>query len=196
MYYIPQVSKSGCGFACLKMLLAISHKDERYLYLKEDENRGNYSYLDLIKIAQHYNVTLMGANYPEKDDLRHLTRFPLILTVDNGNGAPHAVLVTKRRGKRIKVYDPEKGISWQKVSKFIKKWDGTGLSVTQVQERPFVERVIDVSEPKAEVFSYLFQTMAAVFLALATFFIKPDGSFLWPLLFLIVSVLCEIVLRT
>ena len=195
MYYIPQVTKSGCGFACLKMLLAIAHKDERYLYLKEEENHGDYSYLELIQIAQHYDVTLQGTKYPEKDDLRHLTRFPLILTVSSENGSPHAVLITKRRGSRIKIHDPAKGIYWQKVRRFIKKWDGTGLSINQVKERPFTFRVIDVSDTKREIVSYAVQTLAAVCLALATFFIKPDGSFVLPLIFLIASLACEIILR-
>ena len=195
MYYIPQVTKSGCGFACLKMLLAIAHKDERYLYLKEDENHGTYSYQELVGIAQRYDVTLVGVNFDDKDDLRHLTRFPLILTVNQENGSPHAVLISKRKGKKVKVLDPAKGIYWQRVDRFIKRWDGTALSINQVKERPFTYRIIDVSDTKGEIISYITQTMAAVCLALATFFIKPDGSFVLPLIFLIASVLCEIVLR-
>ena len=195
MYYIPQVTKSGCGFACLKMLLAAAHKDERYLYLKEDENHGTYSYQELVAIAQRYDVTLQGVQYPDKGDLRHLTRFPLILTVNLENGSPHAVLIAKRKGKRIKVYDPGKGVYWQNVDRFIKRWDGTALSINQVQERPFTSRIIDVSDTKGEIISYVMQTLAAVFLALTTFFIKPDGSFILPLIFLTASVFCEIILR-
>ena len=195
MYYIPQVTKSGCGFACLKMLLATAHKDERYLYLKEDENHGSYSYQELVAIAQRYDVTLVGVKYDDKGDLRHLTRFPLILTVIRENQSPHAVLITKRRGKKVKVYDPDKGIYWQKIDRFIQNWDGTALSINQVQERPFTYRIIDVRDAKGEILSYFMQTLAAVCLALATFFIKPDGSFILPLVLLIASVICEIVLR-
>ena len=76
MYYIPQVTKSGCGFTCLKMLLAIVRKDERYLYLSEDESHSSYSYQDLLEIAQRYEVTLTGIKYPDKSDLRHLRISP------------------------------------------------------------------------------------------------------------------------
>ena len=38
MNFIPQLTSASCGMACLKMLLAIVHKDEGYLYLNEDEN--------------------------------------------------------------------------------------------------------------------------------------------------------------
>ena len=196
MYYVPQVTKSGCGFACLKMLLAIAHKDERYLYLKEDENHGPYSYQELVGLAQRYDVTLIGAKYDNKDDLRHLTRFPIILSVLKENDSLHAVLIVKRRGKKIKIYDPDKGIYWQKIDRFIKTWDGTVLSINQVQERPFTSRIIDVSDTKGEIVSYIIQTLAAVFIALATFFVKPDGSFIIPLVFCIASLLCEIILRT
>ena len=99
MYYIPQVSKSGCGFACLKMLLAYAQKDERYLYLKEDENHGPYSYQELVGLAQRYDVTLIGFNYADKDDLSHLNTFPVILSVLQDNDSLHAVLVSKRKGK-------------------------------------------------------------------------------------------------
>ena len=195
MYYIPQVTKSGCGFACLKMLLAAAHRDERYLYLKEDENHGSYSYQELVALAQRYDVTLVGVKYDDKDDLRHLTRFPLILTVVNENDSPHAVLINKRRGKKVKIYDPEKGIYWQKIDRFIKRWDGTALSINQVQERPFTYRIIDVKDVKSEIVSYFMQAIAAICLALATFFIKPDGSFVLPLILLIASLACEIILR-
>ena len=195
MYYIPQVSKSGCGFACLKMLLASVHKDERYLYLKEDERHGPYSYQDLVSIAQRYDVTLVGVKYEDKGDLSVLTRFPLILTIQQENDTLHAVLVSKRRGKKIKVFDPGKGVYWEKISRFIKKWDGTALAINKVQERPFTSRIIDVSDTKGEIVSYIIQTFAAAFIALATFFIKPDGSFVLPIVFCAASVICEIILR-
>ena len=195
MYYIPQVSKSGCGFACLKMLLATCHKDERYLYLQEDERHGPYSYQELVSIAQRHDVTLVGVKYEDKGDLSVLTRFPLILTVQQENDTLHAVLITKRRGKKIKVYDPGKGVYWEKISRFIKRWDGTALAINKVEERPFTARVIDVSDTKGEIVSYIIQAFAAVFIALATFFIKPDGSFVLPLIFCACSVISEIILR-
>ena len=195
MYYIPQVTKSGCGFACLKMLLAIVRKDERYLYLKEDENHGSYSYQELLELAQRYEVTLIGAKFPDKSDLRHAKEFPLILTVVRPNQSPHAVLVSKRRGNKIKVHDPEKGVYYQSITKFIKEWDGTGLAVNHVGDYPFTFRQIDARDRKGEVLSYIFQALAAMFIALATFFVKPEGSFVLPLLFCALSLLCEIILR-
>ena len=195
MYYIPHVTKSGCGFTCLKMLLATVHKDEKYLYLKEDEFHSSYSYQDLLELAQRYEVTLVGLKYDDKSDLSHFKQFPLILTVERENQSAHAVLATKIRGKRIKIQDPERGIYWQRIDQFIKVWDGTALAVNHIESHPFTERQIDAKDRKGELLSYFFQTLAAVFIALATFFVKPDGSFFLPLLFALASLVCEIVLR-
>lgn len=196
MYYIPQVTKSGCGFTCLKMLLAIAHKDDRYLYLKEDEGHSSYSYQDLLEIAQRYNVTLTGRKYEDKSDLRHFKDFPLILTVLRENEGPHAVLAVQRKGDRLKIQDPARGVYWQKVEKFINDWDGTALVINHVEECPFTLRQIDAKDKKGEVVSYIFQALAAIFIALATFLVKPDGSFLLPLVFATLSLTCEIILRT
>ena len=195
MYYIPQVTKSGCGFTCLKMLLAIAHKDERYLYLKEDEDHGPYNYSELVNYAQRYDVTLIGVKYEDKGDLRNLKKFPLIVSVAKENDSLHAVLITKRIGKRLQIQDPEKGTSWCSVDKFIRLWDGTGLAINHINEHPFTARVIDLKDTASEILSYVVQSFAAIFIALATFFVKPEGSLWLPLLFCVGSLVCEILLR-
>ena len=195
MYYIPQVTKSGCGFTCLKMLLAIVFKDERYLYLTEDESHGPYSYQDLLEVAQRYEVTLGGGKFPDKSDLRHFKQFPLILTVQRENQCPHAVLATKIRGNRIKISDPEVGTYWQSIDKFIKQWDSTFLAVNHVEDHPCTLRQVDAKDTKGEILSYILQALAAAFIALAIFFVKPEGSFFLPLVFCGASLACEIILR-
>ena len=195
MYYIPQVSKSGCGFTCLKMLLAIAHKDEQYLYIKEDERHGPYSYQELVNIAQRYEVTLMGVKYEDKDDLRHIKDFPLILTVVKENESLHAILLTKRKGNRVLIHDPDLGVYWQKIDKLIDIWDGTALAINHIEDQPFTSRVIDVKDTKGDVISCIMQALAAASIALATFFVKPNGSFLLPLIFCALSLVSEIILR-
>ncbi len=195
MYYIPQLSNLSCGMACLKMLLAIVHKDEGYLYLNEDENHGQYSYQDLVIEAQRYDVTLIGAKYDDKDDLRHLDKFPVILTVVNPNETVHALLVSKRKGNRVKVHDPAKGIYWQKLSQLIPLWDGTLLAVNNVERKPYPHMVIDTKDHKGTLVSALFQTVTALLIGLATFFMKPDGGYLYPILFIAGSLVSEIILR-
>lgn len=196
MPYIPQITKEGCGIAALKMLLAIVQKNEDYLYLNEDETHGPYSYQDLLVIAERYGVTLIGVRIEDKDDLSHLNEFPMILTMVNHDETTHAVLLSKRKGKRFKVHDPIKGVYWQNISDLIPQWDGTALAVNHVERRTIEKVIIDTKDTKGDLVSYLLQTLIAVFIAVGTFFIKPDGSPLWPLVFIALSLLTEIGLRT
>ena len=195
MYYIPQLSNSSCGMACLKMLLAIVHKDEGYLYLNEDENHGQYSYQDLVVEAQRYDVTLIGAKYDDKDDFRHFDNYPVILTVVNPNETVHALLISKRKGNRVKVHDPAKGIYWQKLSQLLPLWDGTLLAVSVFEKKPYPHNVIDTKDRKGTLVSAVFQTVTALLIGLATFFMKPDGGYLYPILFIAGSLVSEVLLR-
>ena len=195
MYYIPQLSNSSCGMACLKMLLAIVQKDERYLYLSEEEEHGQYSYQDLLVIAERYDVTLFGAQINDKDDLRHFDKFPVILTVVGPNESTHAILISQRKGRKVKVHDPAKGIKWEKIDKIIPIWDGTLLAVNKFEKHPCPFNVIDSKDPKGTILSSILQTLTAVFIAVATFFIKPSGNIILPLIFGVLSFLCEILLR-
>ena len=195
MYFIPQVTKSGCGFTCLKMLLATTHRDERYLFLKEDETHGPSNYQELVNYAQHYGVTLIGVNYDNKKELKDSKRFPFIASIKTENGSLHAVLLTKRKGNHLKIQDPSKGVYWMKFEQFIKIWDGTGLVINHVEVRPFTSRIIDVKSYFSEITSYILQTLAAAFIALATFFVKPNDKLILPLIFCALSLACEIVLR-
>ncbi len=195
MYYIPQLSNSSCGMACLKMLLAIVHKDEGYLYLNEDENHGQYSYQDLVVEAQRYDVTLIGAKYDDKDDFRHFDNFPVILTVVNPNETVHALLISKRKGNRVKVHDPAKGIYWQKLSQLLSLWDGTLLAVNAFEKKPYPHNVIDTKDRKGTLVSAVFQTVTALLIGFATFFMKPDGGYLYPILFIAGSLVSEVLLR-
>ena len=195
MYYIPQLSKSSCGIACLKMLLAIVQKDEGYLYLAEEENHGPYSLKELLVIAQRYDVTVYGAKADDKDDLRHLNKFPVILTVEGPNETEHAILISQRRGGRVKVHDPAKGISWQKVDRIIPIWNGNLIMVNHFEKHPYPYPVIDSKDPKGTAISSLLQALTASLIAVATFFIRPGGNYLLPIILASLSLVSEVVLR-
>ena len=195
MYYIPQLSNSSCGMACVKMLLAIVHKDEGYLYLNEDENHGQYSYQDLLVTAQRYDVTLIGVKYDDKDDFRHLDKFPVILTVVYPNETVHALLVSQRKGNRVKVHDPAKGIYWMQLNQLLPIWDGTLLAVNAFERKPYPHNVIDTKDHKGTFVSALFQTVTAVLIGLATFFMKPGGGYFYPILFIAGRLVSEVLLR-
>ena len=93
------------------------------------------------------------------------------ITVVGPNETTHAVLVSQRKGNKVKVHDPATGIKWQKIDTLIKDWDGTLLAVNGFQKHPYPYNVIDSKDPKGTLVSSILQVLTAVFIAVATFFI-------------------------
>lgn len=133
MFYISQIKDDDCGFASLKMLLADIFKSEDYLYLKQDEEHGPYNYFELIDIAKEYGVVLSGVKAIEKENFGQWDHYPFITTI-SVNENLHAVMVSKKKGKKIYVLDPARGPMWMKIDDFIKIWDGTILKIDEVAE--------------------------------------------------------------
>ena len=50
-YFIRQLGQKDCAFACLKMLLAITHKNKDYLYYQQNDIDRSYSLEEIIKLA-------------------------------------------------------------------------------------------------------------------------------------------------
>ena len=50
MFYIHQTNDSGCGFACLKMMLANIRHDKKYLYMPDKKEKA-MSYKEIISAA-------------------------------------------------------------------------------------------------------------------------------------------------
>lgn len=133
MFYISQINSSDCGFASLKMLLANVSKNEDYLYLKQDENHGPYNYFELIDIAKDYGFMLVGLKLVDKDEFEQWDSFPFICTI-NINEVNHAIVVLKRRKKKVYILDPDRGPMWIKLTDFLNSWDSTILKVEEVKE--------------------------------------------------------------
>ena len=76
-YYIPQISHSDCGFACLKMLIAHLYENQNALFIPQDETKGAYSLKALADLALNYGITLTGIEVDEKDEIKN-ARFPFI----------------------------------------------------------------------------------------------------------------------
>ena len=59
-YFVIQNFPKECGVVCLKVLLSNLHNDENYLFLPSPEINEDYSFYDLIKEGEKYNLTLQG----------------------------------------------------------------------------------------------------------------------------------------
>ena len=108
MFYIQQITNDDCGFAVLKTMLANIFKNERYLYLKQDESHGAYSFQDLITIAEEEGVTLSGVEANEVE-LANLALNPFIASTEK-DGFKHAIYVYKVKKKYVYIFDPKSGL--------------------------------------------------------------------------------------
>ena len=91
MFYLPQLGKSDCGVACLKMILADLNKDRQYLFLPCDENHGMYSFKDLQDIAKCHGLTLAGFKVTDKEEIRKCN-LPAIIRMTTKENCHHAVV--------------------------------------------------------------------------------------------------------
>lgn len=98
-----QGSEHDCGYASLKMLLAIISKNKNYLYLPKENECDTYSLLDLIEIAATHQVNLGG--YEMEFNKIHDQKLPLIIEVRKN----HLVVLTKVKNGIYYINDPSEG---------------------------------------------------------------------------------------
>jgi len=158
MYFINQIVNDDCAFASLKILLANLKRNENYLYLKQDEKHGSFSYLELIDIAKHYGTELIGFKVDEKEELRHADIFPMILTI-KVNENSHAVCLMAINKKYATLLDPSSGKVKIKITKLFEIWDGTGLLIKEEKECK-ENPVTPIKKARNNVLDYIFQFLA------------------------------------
>ena len=196
MFYVPQIQKDDCGYACLKMLLANVQKDKNFLFLPQDEEHGAYSYQQLIAIASKYGVKLEGYSVESKfPSLKEMKKYPYIVTIKTQTGNAHCVLVYKVMMGRVYYLDPRIGKADMSIRKFSNLWDGTFLQVEEkeIRSAPYKE---------AKPLSYghlLVLTLLEVAVAISTvvgiFFINDDAYVFIPIMAFAVAVVFELLAK-
>lgn len=195
MFYIPQIQKDDCGFACLKMVLANINKDKNYLFMSQKEEHGAYSYSDLIKIAKKEGANLEALKVTEKSELNNCTSFPFIASVTLKNGAKHAVVVTKIRWKRVYLLDPSRGKYSLPINKFIEIWDGTGLYVQSFEIKKAMKPKVEPLSVSSKIGLSIIQIVAMGLAVAGVYFIKDDTKVYIPALFLSLAIIAELILK-
>ena len=193
-YYIPQISQSDCGFACLKMMIARLYENPNALYITQDESKAGYSLKALTDFALTYGITLSGVEVEEKGEIKE-ARFPFIALLQKSEVDFHYVLVTKVKWGNVYYLDPDQGESSLSKKSFFKLWTGTALMITDFTKK---EVTFNVSLPKSKdrgVVTLAFQLFTAVFLVLGIYFIDQTSKIYLPVMFLSLAVLSEILLR-
>ena len=195
MYFIHQIQKDDCGFACVKMILATLNKDKNYLFLPQDESHGAYSLEDLKTIGHTYGVSFEAFRATIKTDVANCPSFPFIAILELENGAKHAVCVLKVKRGRVHYVDPRFGKATVSLNRFVIDLDGTGLFIQSFEKRkcPF-ESPNPISVSK-KIVLLLTQLISGILAVLGVYFIKDGTPIYLPVIFLSLAIAGEAVLK-
>ena len=194
-YFIPQIDNSDCGFACLKMMVAHLYKDEKALYIKQNENHGPYNFYELKEKGKEYGIELEGVEIGVKPSIKEM-RLPLIALLKKKNDLFHYVLVTKVKGGFVRYLDPEDGPCICSNKSFFSMWTGTALIIQDfTKDDGIMFTTDDIHRKSSNIIVTVFQIISAVMLGVGIYFIDEQTKIFIPILFLALSLVAEILLR-
>ena len=195
MYYIQQIQKDDCGFACLKMILASVNKDKNYLYIPQNENHGPYSLSDLEEIGYIYGASFEAFRATVKTDVANCPSFPFIAIMSLKNGAKHAVCVTKVKWGRVYYVDPRYGKVSVSLNRFINDWDGTGLMLKNYEKRKCPTKCPNPISLGKKIVLSVIQLIAGVLAILGVYFVKDGTPIYLPMIFLSLAIMGEVIMK-
>ena len=190
-YFCYQANDSDCGFASLKMLLAIRSKERGCLNIQKKNKRTNYSFADLIAIAKDYGLSLAGYRYEKKDNVSVKTPFLALL------GHNHLVVVTRLNSFSVTYLDPAKGKIKTHRDEFNQRWSGDTLEA-ESDKTENIKLVTPCKKTKLnslfpKLVNFILSTSSLASLLLGFFFIKDDAYIFIPLILLGVFISIELV---
>lgn len=192
-YFIYQGNDHDCGFASLKMLLAILNKNKSYLYLEKEEKVEYFTFQDLKNIAQNYNVILEGY-YDEDRFLGESMKLPCLISLSKeGEYSHHVVVVTKIKRDKVFYLDPAHGSKVSSIEDLRSRYDGHYLIVDSFQ--PYELNIKEehfLSGIQASLLTIL-PFMSTILLSVGFYFIRKDEYVLLPIIFLFLFVLLELI---
>ena len=186
-YFIFQGNDHDCGFAALKMLLAIIAKDKSYLYIPKPSKREHYSLDDLVQISKTYGVVLEGSGCTKEyyDSLKE----PLLTLIDEN----HVVLIKKRRKNSLIIYDPAVGVVKMKKDEFLRRWRCVVLEVEDAKSILKIEKLRQpILSPKLNILSCIVSLLSAGLLIAGFYLLNKSENYLYSLIFLVLFVISQI----
>lgn len=190
-YFIKQLGEKDCAFTCLKMLLAMVHKNVDYLYLEEDDCETAQSLAEIIERGEAEGVTLSSFKFGSKESFLSLQRFPVMVPIDQ-NGVLHMVLVKRLKNEKVEIYDPAVGVYRKKFEEFKVYWTGIIVEITGVKKTSYKRKSENIISKKLWILTAFFQLFSFILLFSGLFFINENSSFIVPLLFFLGSFICQL----
>ena len=193
-FFIPQLNDNDCGFACLKMVIAIKYQNENALYIKQDENHPPYSFQELKEMGEEYGLSFEGVNIEDKKEINK-GEFPIIALLKKKNDLYHYVVIKKVKWGTVYYLDPQEGECSSSINSFNKIWTGDALLITNFEKKDiiFIDKV--GKENKGNLLTPILQILSAISLAVGIYFLDEKTNIYIPLMFLSLSIISEIFLR-
>ena len=197
MYFISQISKQDCAFACLKMMLANYHHDKNYLFLPLPKDSGaTYNFQELSAISKNYNLTLQGIRISDAQELFSCKDFPIIASLRRPKMARHTVLLLGANAKYVKMYDPEVGKRKVRTELFMSEWTGHALKIVEGTKTKCPMIFPSFISKRDKIILPILQLLSGVGLLLGTYFISEEHQFYLPIAFFAVFLIFEILFRS
>ncbi|MCQ2796013.1 MAG: cysteine peptidase family C39 domain-containing protein [Bacilli bacterium] len=194
--FVYQINQNECGYASLKMLLAIVLKDSAYLFLPHHEDKNHqYDLLELKEIAKANGVLLAGYIINNQHDLLNL-KTPFIMVKTLANGGKHAVVVKKIYKSLAIVYDPALGKKTVRTKKYFSL--NHNVEVLQVESHSFVSRTFDMKpllSNKERAKNITCEVLAIMFYFFATYFLGKEFDIIIPLVLMVIGALFSIIFK-
>ena len=195
MYFISQIGKQDCAFACLKMLLADFHHDKNYLYLPCEEDKP-YSVQEIIAIASQHNMTLKGIKVSKPKELINCEFFPIIAILNKKKSeAKHAVIVLKANHRYVTIYDPSVGKRRMNTELFLLEWTEKAVMVAGGEKTKCPLEFPNFIAKQDKITLPIFQILSGVCLLLGTYFVSDNSPYYLPLIMFAGFFLFELVFR-
>ena len=198
-YYIKQILKNDCGFACLKMYLSYLYKDTSYLFLAQTLVDKEYSLYDIINIAKYNGVGLKAYSFDDKNLLLEKIKRPFlaIIKVDNKK---HMVFIRKVFLNFLVIFDPDRGVYVLSKNKFLKIWDTNILVFDKFKNSCIKHSRMNISGSKTcYFFSIFFELISSSFLVVGISLLNYERYFhlviLFGILFLLFAGLSKIIIN-
>ncbi len=193
MRNIYQGDEEGCGLACLRMLLVcLSHKkDYRYLTL---DGHPPYSLKALTEAGEKEGLELTFKRVKDKELLFKNDNWPiLILQGDERNS--HMVLLRRKFGSYVEVFDPSEGKCWKKISNLITYWNGIYGEVTSYVKTKCEARKRRQGGEIERVAALGFGLLSQAALYAGFYFVDYQGNFLYTIILFSTALVFEILKR-
>ena len=193
--FVKQIGKKDCAFACVKMLLSIVYKSNKFLTYPQASAEKSLSLDEVMKICEREGVKLYAFRFKKKEDLLKQESFPLLAPLII-NGTFHMVLIKKIKKNKLYVYDPARSPLKINFLDFVNYWNGECLEVEEVKGSLYQKKKHNFISWPYKIFVPLLQLASFIMLVLALFFIDERFSFLYSVGFLLSFILLEFAHRT